>query len=287
MTTTAREVRCRRRPRRAIPSAAAALVLVLATGPLSAAENEILWPFSNLGKNTLAAFSGSNALVHLSAAAGTFLIVKTGLDTKVHNLFARDRTLDRYSHPAVALGSYFPAILGGGLFASGLVGGGSKLASAGSAVLQASLLAIGTTVTLKALTGRPGPDPVVYADNSASNVFRFGILRGGVWHGWPSGHMLTNVAAVTSLMSFYRDNTLLNIAGGASLGYLFLSVISHGRATMHWFSDAVAGTLMGWAIGTTVGREFRRSFDGTVAKPAGVSANVLFGRVAFTIAVEI
>jgi len=73
--------------------------------------------------------------------------------------------------------------------------------------------------------------------------------------------MLANTAAVTSLLTFYRDKTWLKIGGGVYLGYLFLSAISHGNSSMHWFSDAVAGTLMGLAIGTAVGRDFRRRWE--------------------------
>ena len=29
---------------------------------------------------------------------------------------------------------------------------------------------------------------------------------------------------------------------------------------MHWFSDVIAGTLFGYAIGSTVGNNFRKSF---------------------------
>jgi len=254
------------------------VALCVSAAPLAAAEKGIIAPWTGLGKNALSSYTGSNALFHLSGLAATLLIVQSGLDTQVHNYFARHQFMDRYSRPAVVVGAYFPAALGAGLLATGLIGGGSRLATAGSAVLQASALSAGAMLTLKALTGRPGPDPMVHEDDSASRVFRFGFLRGGVFHGWPSGHLMTNTAAITSLMAFYGDKTLLNIAGGVSLGYLFLSVISHHRSSMHWFSDEVAGTLMGIAIGTTVGREFRRRFDHEDEQPAGFSAGVAAGR---------
>jgi membrane-associated phospholipid phosphatase len=222
-------------------------------------------------------FSGSRALFPLSAVAGTFLIIKSGLDTQVHNFFARNTFFESYSHQAIGFGAIVPVLLGGGLLGSGLAGGSSRLASAGSAVLQASLLAVCTSTALKALTGRPQPgnhhEQVIYEDNTASETFRFGFLRGGVFWGWPSGHMLANTAAVTSLLSFYKDKTWLNVAGGAYLGYLFLSVVSHGRNSMHWFSDAVAGTLMGYAIGSTVGRDFRRRWENKKDGPASLSFN--------------
>jgi membrane-associated phospholipid phosphatase len=244
-------------------------------------RNSLILPWTGLPGNALAMFSGSRAVLHLSALAGTLLIVESGLDAKVHNFFVRNTFFENVSHYAVRWGTYFPVILGGGLFGSGLIGGSSELASAGGAVLQASLLALCTTTALKALTGRPGPEPVIYDDKEASSVFRFGFLRGGVFHGWPSGHVTANMAAVTSLLSFY-DKTWLNIAGGAYLGYLFLSVVSHGRSSMHWFSDAVAGALMGYAIGTTVGRDFRRRWEHKKNVPSALSLNALPGYFSVT-----
>jgi hypothetical protein len=223
------------------------------------------------GSNALAAFSGSKAWFHLSAVAGTVLIIETGLDTQVHNFFARHTFFQSFSHFGVRQGAVFPPVLGGVLLVSGLVADSSRLASAGGAVLQASLLGVCTSTLLKALTGRPGPSPVVYGDDQASRTFLFGFLRGGVFHGWPSGHMLSNTAAVTSLLTFYHHSTWLKVAGGAYIGYLFLSVISHGRSSMHWFSDAVAGVLMGYAIGSTVGRDFRKRWEGREDEPSSPS----------------
>jgi membrane-associated phospholipid phosphatase len=230
-----------------------------------------LLPWTDLGPNALAMFSGSKAILHLSAVAGTFLIVQSGLDKSVHNYFAGHSSIGRISWPGVVMGSLFPVILGGGLYLSGRSGNSSELASAGSAVMQASLLAVSYSTFLKALTGRAHPEPVVYEDNEAGSTFHFGLLRGGVFWGWPSGHMIANTAAVTSLLTFYKDKTWLKAAGGAYLGYLFLSVISHNRSSMHWFSDAVAGTVLGFAIGTTVGRDFRNRWEGRQDNAAGLS----------------
>jgi hypothetical protein len=231
----------------------------------------VLSPWTGLGANALGMFSGSKALLHLSALAGTFLIVQSGLDKSVHNYFAQHSSIGRICWPGVVMGSMFPVILGGGLLVPGLAGWSLELASAGSAVLQASLLAISYSTVLKALTGRAHPEPVVYEDNEAGSTFHFGLLRGGVFWGWPSGHMLANTAAVTSLLTFYKDKTWLKAAGGAYLGYLFLSVVSHHQSSMHWFSDAIAGTLLGLAIGTTVGRDFRSRWEGGEDRTAGLS----------------
>jgi len=62
---------------------------------------------------------------------------------------------------------------------------------------------------------------------------------------------------VTAFLTVSRPRPAVYAAGGLYLGFLFLSVVAHEKASMHWFSDAVAGTLMGFAVGTAVGRGFR------------------------------
>jgi membrane-associated phospholipid phosphatase len=111
-------------------------------------------------------------------------------------------------------------------------------------------------------------------DDQASKTFRFGFLRGGVRYGWPSGHMMANTAAVMSLLSFY-NKTWLDIAGSTYLAYMFLSVMARRGSTMHWLSDAIAGTLMGYAIGTTVGRDFRRRWENKPEKTTGLSSQIV------------
>ena len=84
--------------------------------------------------------------------------------------------------------------------------------------------------------------------------------------------MLANTAAVTSLLSFYNHSTWLKVAGGAYLGYLWLSVISHGRSSMHWFSDTVAGTL----IGLRHRHDRRRRFPQTMGRPGDRTSGFSF-----------
>jgi hypothetical protein len=217
-------------------------------------------PFTDIGKNSLECFTDKNYLYHISGILGTGLIISTGVDKEVHNYFVRNNGIDKYTIPGVYGGYVMPVALCGGLLAYGYLENSSREKSAASAAIQACLISLIYSSTLKFFTGRPNPEPVEYTDNNSPGKFRFGLNRGGVHYGWPSGHMITNTALVTSLLYFYKDNATLNIIGSLYLGYLFVSVISHEKSTMHWFSDAVAGTLMGYAIGKTAGKNFREKY---------------------------
>ncbi len=227
--------------------------------------------FSDTGENSLGSFTGCNSLFWLSAIAATFVFSSQGFDRNVHDYFAGGDEHETFISAAPAVGFFMPILLGAGLYFSGSAEEESKPYVAGCAVLQASFLALVSTSALKAVTGRPPPSP----DEDRSREFRFGLFRGGIFWGWPSGHMATNTAAVTSLLEVYDDSTGLKALGGLYLAWLFFGVVSHGGGTMHWFSDAIAGTLVGYAIGSTVGESFGRR-KGAGKKTVGPEVKPLF-----------
>ena len=54
----------------------------------------------------------------------------------------------------------------------------------------------------------------------------------------------------------------LKLVGIASVAYMMFGVSSFRGGSMHWFSDAIAGALMAYPIGTAVGAGFRSMRDG-------------------------
>lgn len=220
---------------------------------------------SDLGDNYLGSFTGYNSLFWVSGAAATFAFSSLGIDRNVHDFFAESDGHEAFVSAAPAVGFFLPILLGGGLYLSGSSDPESKPYLAGCAVLQAGFLALVSTSALKAVTGRPPPSPT----EDRSGEFRFGLLRGGIFWGWPSGHMATNTAAVASLLEVYDDSPGLKVLGGLYLAWLFFGVVSHGGGTMHWFSDAAAGTLIGYAIGSSVGEGFRRRSGGGRTQAGG------------------
>jgi membrane-associated phospholipid phosphatase len=156
---------------------------------------------------------------------------------------------------------YFPFVVGGSLFAYGKLHKDDEAVGASYAVLQSSIIAFSYNTLLKAITGRPNPDWRHTEDMSdLSKTFRFGFLRGGVFWGWPSGHTSSTMAVVSALTSFYPDKTWLKVVGYSYVAYMVLGVSSVNRGGMHWFSDAVAASLMSYAIGSTVGKYYRSKF---------------------------
>jgi membrane-associated phospholipid phosphatase len=66
------------------------------------------------------------------------------------------------------------------------------------------------------------------------------------------------MALVSALVAFYPDQIWI-----ALVGYPLVTAVAIGmvEGDAHWFSDIVAGALIGHAIGWAVGRGFRNAYD--------------------------
>jgi membrane-associated phospholipid phosphatase len=86
-----------------------------------------------------------------------------------------------------------------------------------------------------------------------SHGFQFGLLKGGVFWGWPSSHTTVTFAMMVCLIMLYPKNKILVFLALLYAFYIGLGV----SVTIHWFSEFTAGAIIGSVIGTVVGRSFR------------------------------
>ncbi len=240
-----------------------ALDLNLEPAPDNAESGPDFNLFGNIGNNFLHSFKGGNLYLQLSAVAATAALVPTDVDYKVEHYFNTHPQYTGWAHAVGYTGELLPFIVGGGLLAYAKLDHNDEVLGASFAVIQASLIAVVYNSALKAITGRPGPD---WRHNSnmedLSETFRFGFLRGGIYWGWPSGHTVASMAVVSALTSYYPNSTWLKIAGYGVVGYTMAAVSANNRGGMHWFSDAVAGALISYTIGSSVGGCFRSVYSG-------------------------
>lgn len=232
--------------------------------------------FEGLWSNTKDSFSGDKAYYHLAGAALTPLIIRSGTDAAVHNAFEND-TSD-YFVPGAIIGGSIPALVGLPLYVRGKVHDDKISIGASYAVFQSTIIIVSYVGILKALTGRPQP----MNDNSTSireqsEEFNFGFLERGVYWGWPSGHMATTTAIVTTLTHYYPEKTWLKWVGYGTAAYMLVSVSAHNEGQMHWFSDGVAGAFMGYAIGSTVGSNFYKKYRSPSEQKTSYEIHPLLG----------
>lgn len=202
-----------------------------------------------LPRNLISCFAGWRIIWHAIAILLTFIIVTSGFDWR-YFLATRNPALRSWIWPAVGIGGLLPIALPLILFAFGIIGRNVRTVLLGWAVGQAALLGSLISSACKAVTGRVHPSHVVGAD--ISHVFRFGFLRGGVFWGWPSSHATIAFAMAVTVFTLLPKQRWL---GFAALLYAFYVGIGVST-TIHWFSDFVAGAIIGSVIGVVVGKSF-------------------------------
>lgn len=218
-----------------------------------------------------ASFSGGNLLYHLGGIAATPLLIKGGVDATVHDAVKHDRNL--YMFPGAVLGSgVVAAAIAYPLYRSGKQNGDVESLGAAFVIVDATVITLATATVLKFVTARTPPDiHTQRTTQELSEEFSFGFGRRGIFTGWPSGHVSHTVAVTSALAHYYPDKSWVKWTGLALSAYTVVTVSTFRSGQMHWFSDAVAGGLMGYAIGSTVGQKSRARIEGREVVSEAVS----------------
>ena len=131
------------------------------------------------------------------------------------------------------------------------------------ATLQAAFLGWLISSTYKVFTGRTHPPHIAQAVVDTSHIFHFGIWLGGIFWGWPSSHTTVSFAIAFAIISFLPKKAIPAIC--ALIYALYIAI--GASASFHWFSDVVAGIMLGTLIGVIVGRSFAQKIPQMVALP--------------------
>lgn len=212
--------------------------------------------FHNIFKNVAKIFSGRNLLWHALAILLTWAIVSTDLDWKWNRYF--QFTPRWVLFPAIIAGMLLPAVLPFILFAIGKLKKDVKFLNTTFALGQAALLGYLLSVFYKIFTGRVPPEVSILGSSVSKNLtdishgFRFGLLRGGIFWGWPSSHTTVAFAMATALLVFYPKNKIVKILAVIYALYIGFAV----SVSIHWLSEFVAGAIFGSVVGIAVGKSF-------------------------------
>ncbi len=220
----------------------------------------------HLSEHVVESYSGQNGLTHIGAVGATWLLIESGVDADVQAWAAR-------RSESLSIAASAPALIGGFLVPVAVPlymirSDAPRTRNGGLAAAQAVLVSLAATNLLKAVTGRLPPDAETPRDvDGRSRRFRFGFLRGGVFHGWPSGHTMTSMALAAALSRYYSDSGRVRYCAYGWAAYVMAAATIGDQGGVHWLSDVVAGGLMGWAIGKTVGEGFARGRLQPLASP--------------------
>ena len=207
---------------------------------------------TTLPRNLIGCFAGWKIVWHVVAILLTVILVLSGFDWQ-YFLATRNPALRAWLWPAIGIGMFLPVALPLALITLGLIVVHRKTILIGWAVGQAALLGYLISIAYKAFTGRVHPARNIGED--ISRVFQFGFLRGGVFWGWPSSHTTVAFAMALAVFTLFPKQRWLGIAAILYAFYVGLAV----SMTIHWFSDFVAGAIIGSVGGVVVGKCFGSS----------------------------
>lgn len=211
--------------------------------------------FYRLPQSIVRCFSGNYLMLQLAAVGLSVLIVTTGFDWTYYES-SRSTIIRTLIFPAITIGGLLPIIAPLTLLLFGIIRKRAYLVNAAWGLGQAAMLGLFLSSFYKAFTGRIPPHFTrgIASAVDSSHGFQFGFMRGGIFWGWPSSHATVACAiAVTFAILFPRQKMLKY---SVLLGALYVAV---GVSTsIHWLSEAVAGIIIGTAIGLVVGESFRR-----------------------------
>ncbi len=202
-----------------------------------------------LPQGFLNAYRGNLVWLHVAAALLTAPLVLGGFDWWYFE-HTRGALWQSLTLPAAIIGFFVPVILPVLLYAWGSWRKHARLKFIGIAIAQAEILGWCISSLYKAFTGRIQPEFLTNTSTTdISHQFNFGIWQHGIFWGWPSSHTAVAVAMATVVVLLVKNKV---IRGVAVLYALFIGV--GVSVSIHWFSDFIAGTLVGVAAGVAVAR---------------------------------
>lgn len=207
--------------------------------------------FFSLSLNFIGCFKGRMILWHIVAIILTFILVTSGFDW-FYFCSTRSPGLRSWLWPAVVIGQFIPLTLPLYLLLAGSIAKNALAIRTAWALGQAAFLGWFMASLYKAFTGRIHLPHSIAIDTS--HVFRFGFMGGGIFWGWPSSHTTTAFAMSFTLFTLFPKQKMLRIGVIAYAFYIGVGV----SMTIHWFSDFVAGAIIGTVIGVTVGKSYLR-----------------------------
>jgi hypothetical protein len=213
--------------------------------------------FYHMDKHLVHSFTYNYGMNHLYAAAATYGMVKGGIDWEVYKFSEKNRAVAYAGFPSVLIGGMAPLAVPAILYLYVKSKKKDNVRLTAIALSQATILSLIITSGYKAFTARRPPeilDEKEKTDTDFSDDFKFGFMNRGIFHGWPSGHTSNAFAMAVTLIELYPENKSLK-----TYALLYAFFIGIGISTnIHWTSDFVAGALIGYSIGKSVGRGFNQ-----------------------------
>ncbi|MDR0598751.1 MAG: phosphatase PAP2 family protein [Treponema sp.] len=218
--------------------------------------------FHHIGWNALRSVTYNYGLNFAGAGLGTWAFIASGLDWKWRNAAYENEGLSRGGTPGVYIGLIVPGLAPITAYLAGRAAKDERLQFTGLALTQSLILTLGVQSVLKMSTGRAPPGIATnfhYRKNPRTDDFsgEFNWFNMNCIDGWPSGHTANAFAAAAVVAELYHDNPAVKIGA-----YTYAVLMGLGMSvSVHWASEVFSGALIGYAVGKTVGKSYRRLLE--------------------------
>ncbi|MHB1677562.1 MAG: YjbH domain-containing protein [Sulfuriferula sp.] len=214
----------------------------LSNGPsASLIENAVpdFHPIDRVKNDMVGAVHAASAVDWLSAGLeGASLVLGSSLLDKPADNFAQHYGSNRWMRVGENVGNSIPWLASAGTALTALFSHDPELSNTAYAGSESAITAFVMVEGLKSVVGRARP----YTGLGSTNFHPFaGSARNGT-DSFPSGHTIVAWAIVTPFAEEYNAPWLYSIAAVTNVGRVM------GRR--HWVSDTVAGSFLGYGIGT-------------------------------------
>lgn len=207
--------------------------------------------FHGLGQNFKHSFS-KYWRWHIIAWFLTTFCVLTGFDWYWHTITQGKQT-QNILFPAVIIGGVFPIVLPIAILLAGKMLNKRKVVTTGFAMGQAAFLGWLISSIYKFFTGRVEPPFMTLNPVDISRQFQFGFFEHGIFWGWPSSHTTVAFAVAVTVFMLYPKNKIVRYFAILLALYIGIGISTN----IHWFSDFLAGAIIGSVIGVVVGKSFK------------------------------
>jgi membrane-associated phospholipid phosphatase len=215
--------------------------------------------FYNMPKNLCRSIARSYGAYFIISVLATYIMIITGIDWAFNRFTYNNPVLTYVGIPSIFIGAVTPILVPLGMYITGLRKKDPRMQLGGLAIGQSEILIMVFNTIVKAVSGRASPGLVTMFGHvrhglteDYSTLFAWGWIEGDRVIGWPSGHVsFTVIAAVIIAMILPEKKWARRIS-------VFYAVYMAAGISLsvHWLSEVIAGVLIGYAIGKTVGERF-------------------------------
>lgn len=204
--------------------------------------------------------------LQMLACVLTYIIVSNEIDWKyfvsvqsILNGEGAVASVLRFFSLATGLGMLVPIIIMPTIYIAAKIFKDKSSAATSLLIMIAAFAGWLVSAIYKSFTGRVQPPHSLLVNTS--HDWNFGFYQHGIFWGWPSSHTTVAFAMAFAYIYYFKSKNNKRQKIYNIVAVLFAVYIGVGiTMQIHWFSEFVAGSLIGFVVGRAVGRSLGNNY---------------------------